>query len=132
MRKYRITLDGKTYEMEIELISENEAIAAETKPNTPAVAETRKAEPAAPAVKTVTQDKQTTGKGVVTSPMPGSITKIILAAGDTVTKGQTVLVLEAMKMENEITAPKNGQLVKIHVNQGDTVQGGDPLFEIED
>ena len=66
----------------------------------------------------------------VTSPMPGTITRVNLTVGDTVKEGQSVLILEAMKMENDIVAPRNGKITAFHVKQGDSVQGGTVLFDL--
>lgn len=71
------------------------------------------------------------GEGVVTAPMPGKILKILVKEGEQVKTGQGLLILEAMKMENEIPAPKDGVVKKILVKEGDTVNTGDPLIEIE-
>ncbi len=71
------------------------------------------------------------GEGVVTAPMPGKILRILVKEGESIKTGQGLLVLEAMKMENEIPAPKDGVIKKIHVKEGDTVNTGDPLMEIE-
>ena len=131
MKKYRIHLNGKTYEMEIELIDEKEL----EKHEESKTFESAKPVSSSPVIQfhkeVPTQATQSEKENVVSSPMPGSITKIVMSLGDSVTKGQTVVILEAMKMENEITAPKDGKLIKLFVNQGDTVQGGAPLFEIE-
>jgi len=67
----------------------------------------------------------------VTAPLAGSVRKILVEPGQTVTAGEVVAVLEAMKMETEITAPKAGTVVKILVEVGAAVQGGDPIIDIE-
>ncbi|MDY7091735.1 MAG: biotin/lipoyl-containing protein [Acidobacteriota bacterium] len=67
----------------------------------------------------------------VTAYMPGRVTAVLVEEGAEVTEGQGVLVLEAMKMENEIAAEKDGTLTRILVEEGAAVEGGDPLFEIE-
>ncbi|MBP1912912.1 pyruvate/oxaloacetate carboxyltransferase [Thermococcus stetteri] len=72
-----------------------------------------------------------TGEGVVTAPMPGKILRILVKKGEQVKTGQGLLILEAMKMENEIPAPKDGVVKGILVKEGDTVNTGDPLIEIE-
>ena len=66
----------------------------------------------------------------VKSPMPGTISAVLVGPGEVVAKGQTVLVLEAMKMENDITAPRDGEIGSLFVSEGETVQGGVPLFEM--
>ncbi|REK07215.1 MAG: biotin/lipoyl-binding protein [Acidobacteria bacterium] len=62
--------------------------------------------------------------------MPGKVVKVLVEAGARVEAGQGVLVLEAMKMENEIQAESSGVLAEIFVSEGQAVQGGDPLFEV--
>ena len=127
MSKYRIILDGKTYEMEIERIDGQEAAkqAAKTKQEvkqTPdASVQMKHASVSAP---------EAPGANTVKSPMPGTIVRVNASTGDTVKQGQSVLVLEAMKMENDIAAPKDGKITALYVSQGDTVQGGSVLFEI--
>ncbi|MFQ5526032.1 MAG: biotin/lipoyl-containing protein [Thermoanaerobaculia bacterium] len=63
--------------------------------------------------------------------MPGRVVKVLAAEGETVEAGQGVLVLEAMKMENEIQAESAGVLSRVFVAEGEAVEGGDPLYEIE-
>ena len=114
--KYKVTLNGRTYEVEVEagkamLIDEYEAIA-------PAPV----AAPAAPVV---------TGAGeAVNAPMPGNILKVNVAAGQAVKSGDVLVVLEAMKMENEIMAPKDGTVTQVLVSKGSTVDTGAPLVVI--
>ncbi|AFL96001.1 pyruvate carboxylase subunit B [Thermococcus cleftensis] len=71
------------------------------------------------------------GEGVVTAPMPGKILRILVKEGEKVKTGQGLVVLEAMKMENEIPAPKDGVIKKILVKEGDTVDTGQALIELE-
>ena len=68
--------------------------------------------------------------GAVTAYMPGKVVTVLVNEGDSVTAGQGVLVLEAMKMENEIQAEMDGIVGKLHVQAGEPVEGGDPLFDI--
>jgi pyruvate carboxylase subunit B len=70
------------------------------------------------------------GRDQVTAYMPGRVVTVLVEEGQEVEAGQGVVVLEAMKMENEITAERAGTLKKLHVVQGQAVEGGDPLFEI--
>lgn len=69
-------------------------------------------------------------KGATRAYMPGRVVEILVAEGDTVTKGQGIVVLEAMKMKNEIAADCDGQILAIKVKAGQAVEGGDVLFEI--
>ncbi|ASJ09428.1 pyruvate carboxylase [Thermococcus siculi] len=70
------------------------------------------------------------GEGVVTAPMPGKILRILVKEGEQVKTGQGLLILEAMKMENEIPAPKDGVVKKILIKEGDTVDTGQALIEL--
>lgn len=113
--KYKVTLNGKTYEVEVEvgkvvLLDEYEACA-------PAPA-------AAPAPAPVALS----AGEPVNAPMPGNILRIDVKEGDKVKAGQTLLILEAMKMENEIAAPKDGTVVQIATSKGAVVETGTPLI----
>lgn len=124
MSKYRITVDGKTYEMDVELIGAN---GAAVQPVAKAAAPVVSA-PAAPAPAAKPAAAST---GAVIAPMPGTILKVLKASGDAVKAGDVVLILEAMKMENEITAPSDGVIGSLSLTEGSTVAGGDLLFEVK-
>ncbi len=70
------------------------------------------------------------GKHLVTAPLPGTILKLNVSVGDQVNEGQSILVMEAMKMENQVQTTKGGEVLAIKVNVGDTVQQDDLLIEI--
>ena len=130
MSKYRITMDGKTYEMEVELVKDDEQTASASKgvyklfKNAGKDSTVRLIDPSA--------EKKTTNKtGVVKSPMPGTVIEVNKAVGDAVAAGEVILILEAMKMENEITAPIGGTLISLNCEAGQTVAGNDILFEIQ-
>ena len=129
--KYKVTLNGRTYEVEVEagkamLLAEYEAVA----PAAPAaaaapVAAAPAAAPAAAAAPVVT------GAGeAVNAPMPGNILKVNVKAGDAVKSGTVLVVLEALKMENEIMAPKDGTVTQVLVSKGSTVDTGAPRVVI--
>ncbi|MBQ3146520.1 MAG: biotin/lipoyl-binding protein [Oscillospiraceae bacterium] len=132
--KYKITLNGRTYEVEVEagkamLLDEYEAIAPAAPAAAPAAAAPAAAAPAAapaaPAAPAVT------GAGdAVNAPMPGTILKVNVQNGQAVKEGDVLVVLEAMKMENEILAPKNGTITQVLVSKGSTVDTGAPMVVI--
>lgn len=125
--KYKVTLNGRTYEVEVEagkamLLDEYEAIVPSA-PAAPAAA--APAAPAAAAAPVVT------GAGeAVNAPMPGTILKVNVTQGQKVAEGAVLCVLEAMKMENEILAPKAGTVTQVLAAKGATVDTGAPLVVI--
>ena len=130
--KYKVTLNGRTYEVEVEagkamLLDEYEAIA----PAPAAAAPVAAAAPAAAAPAAAPAAPAVTGAGdPVNAPMPGNILKVNVKAGDKVKSGTVLVVLEAMKMENEIMAPKDGAVTQVLVSKGSTVDTGAPLVVI--
>ncbi len=111
MKKYKVNVNGTAYEVEIEEMT-----------GAPAAAPVAAA-PAAPAA---------SGAGEsITSPMPGNILAVNVAAGDMVKKGQVLMVLEAMKMENEIMAPHDGKVTAVAVTKGAAVESGALLCTIQ-
>jgi biotin carboxyl carrier protein len=71
------------------------------------------------------------GRQQLTAPMPGKIVRVLLSVDEAVASGQGVVVVEAMKMQNEIKSPKSGRVVEIRVNEGDTVDAGQVLAVVE-
>ena len=129
--KYKVTLNGRTYEVEVEhgkaiLLDEYEAIA----PAPVAAAPVAAAPAAAPAAAAPAAPVVTGAGEAVNAPMPGNILKVNVKAGDAVKEGQVLVVLEAMKMENEIMAPKAGTVTQVLVSKGSTVDTGAPLVVI--
>ena len=131
--KYKVTLNGRTYEVEVEagkamLLDEYEAVvpsapaAAAAAPVAAAPVAAPAAAPAAPAV--------TAAGETVSAPMPGTILKVAVTAGQAVKEGDLLIVLEAMKMENEIFAPKAGTVAQVLVNKGSSVDTGAALVVI--
>ena len=129
--KYKVTLNGRTYEVEVEagkamLLDEYEAIAP-----APAAAAAPVAAPAAAPAAAAPAAPVVTGAGeAVNAPMPGNILKVNVQNGQAVKAGEVLVVLEAMKMENEIMAPKDGTVTQVLVSKGSTVDTGAPLVVI--
>lgn len=130
MSKYRITLEGKSYEMEVELIPEDgvtqPVVKREYKEYKSALKDAN-----VNVVDPSVQKQIVNDTGVVTAPMPGTVIRIEKNKGDAVKTGDLVLVLEAMKMENEILAPSDGTIAVMNCSSGGTVAGGDVLFEVK-
>lgn len=131
LRKFKIAIDGQEYLVEMEEIGG--APAAPTPvattpaaaPVQPTAAPTVEDAPAQPATSAVAA-----GADALTAPMPGTILRILVNVGDAVKQNQPVMILEAMKMENEIVAAADGVVSGIHVTQGDMVNPGDALITI--
>jgi glutaconyl-CoA decarboxylase len=132
LKEYRVTVDGHTYTVIVEEIAAEKDRFAGTgvaPPSPPAAA----APAAAPLRETAAPQGSVPAAAnalVVESPMPGEIIDLIVKPGDTVNEGDVLLILEAMKMENEITAPRAGTISAVHIRAGDTVGSGAPLVEI--
>ena len=111
MKKYKVNVNGTAYEVEIEEMTGAPAAAPVAAPATAPVA---------------------SGAGEsITSPMPGNILAVNVAAGDMVKKGQVLMILEAMKMENEIMAPRDGKVTAVAVAKGAAVESGALLCTIQ-
>ena len=123
MRKFNITVNGKTYEVDVEEVGGTVSTPVASAPVAAAPA-------AAPAPAPAAKSAPVAGATQVTAPMPGSIVAVKVNVGDTVKNGDLVVVLEAMKMENEIFASADGKVVGISVNTGDSVNSGDVLISI--
>lgn len=115
MKKYRVTVNGVPYEVELE----------ELTGATPAPASAPAAAPAPPPPPAPAGGEQ------VTAPMPGTILAVNVSVGDTVKRGQVLMILEAMKMENEIMCPRDGRVAAIQTAKGAAVESGTPLCTIQ-
>ncbi len=125
MKQYKVNVNGTLYEITLEVV-EGAEIAAAPAPVAAPVAAAPVAEAApvpAPAATPVVAGAGET----INAPMPGNILAVNVKAGDTVKKGDVLMILEAMKMENEIMAPADGTVVSVNVNVGATVETGTAL-----
>nr|WP_300092824.1 biotin/lipoyl-containing protein [Sedimentibacter sp.] len=138
MKKFNVTVNGKSYAVEVEEVGvqggftfapvqPSPAPQATAAPAPSAPAQTAPAPKPAPAPKT--PEAPVSGE-LLTAPMPGTILDIKVAEGQTVKAGELILILEAMKMENEIVSPKDGVVNKIHTSKSATVSTGEPLVTI--
>jgi biotin carboxyl carrier protein len=141
MRKFRITVNGKEYEVGVEEVrgeARPVSVAAAPAPAPQAAPQAVKAAPVkaeapkAEAPKAKTPAKAAGSKdGLVSSPMPGTISDILVREGDRVKKGQVLIMLEAMKMQNEIMSGYDGVVASIHTTKGASVNAGDPLVSVQ-
>ena len=130
MKKFNVTVNGKAYEVVVE--EAGAAPVAAPVAAAPAPVAAPKAAPApvaAPAAPKAAAPAPA-GAGTITAPMSGTIFKMLVNVGDTVKNGQAVVILEAMKMENEIFAPCDGTVKEVRVAQGAAVQPGDVILVI--
>lgn len=140
MARFKVTVNGEVFDVVVEEIG-NSPVAPSYTPSAapgPVVA----APPVPPVVNTAHQPVQPAapapapapaapaGAGVVTAPMPGNINAVKVSVGDQVKAGDGLVILEAMKMENEITAPVDGVIKEVKVQKGQTVNNGDVLVVI--
>ena len=127
--KYEIKLNGRTYEVEVEIAEP--MLMQEFRSHTPApAAPTAPVTAAAPSAAAVAAPTATGDGESVDSPMPGNILRVNVTAGQAVKEGEVLVILEAMKMENEIMAPKSGTVTQVLVEKGATVETGAPLVFI--
>ncbi|MBO5212829.1 MAG: biotin/lipoyl-binding protein [Clostridia bacterium] len=114
MKAYKVNVNGNVYEITLEVIDKADIKA-------PVAAPAPAAAPAAPA------NPGSQGSVTISAPMPGTILKVNVANGQAVKKGDVLMVLEAMKMENEIMAPQDGTVSSVNVNAGASVEAGTTL-----
>lgn len=133
MKKFLIKVNGNQYEVEVEevrdgVVSAPAVYAAAPVAQAPAAVTAAPAPAAAAPAKTAANG--TVGAVKITAPMPGTILKVVANPGDNVKRGQVLLILEAMKMENEIVAPSEGTVATINVSKGASVNAGDLLVSL--
>lgn len=113
MKKYVVTVNGISYEVEVEEMTDGTHVVEKIEPqrNQESQIETRKV----------------VEKTEISAPMPGNILKVLVKVGEKVNSGDTLMILEALKMENEILAPSNGEVSSINVKEGQAVDTGELL-----
>lgn len=138
MKSFQFTIDGRKYETTVNEIEDNIAevtvngtvfhVAIDKKKTTPSI---KPAAPKAAAAPAAPRAAQPAGSVVVKSPLPGSIVKVVAAAGQPVKKGDLLLTMESMKMENQVTSEYEGTIKSVLVQPGQNVMQDDKLVEIE-
>ncbi|MBW7573995.1 biotin/lipoyl-containing protein [Caproiciproducens faecalis] len=138
MKNLKITVNGTAYDVQVEEVNGTAPVAVSPAPATVAApAPSAPAAPAAaptpaPAPAAAAASKEVpAGAELISSPMPGTIVSVNVTAGQNIKKGDVLVVLEAMKMENEIMAPHDAAVAAIHVNKGDSVESGTPLVSLQ-
>jgi biotin carboxyl carrier protein len=121
MRKFNVTVNGVAYDVEIEEVEAGTEVAAPV---------SKAAAPKASAPKAAPKAAAPAGAVAVKAPMPGTILKVNVTAGQSVKKGDIVAILEAMKMENEIFAPADGTVASVNVNKGSAVKAEDIIITL--
>lgn len=142
MKEYRYKINGNLYKVTVGDIEDNNVrvevngtpytveLEKQNKPKIKPVVRTASTTPAAPPA-AVTRPASVGSKSGINSPLPGVILEIKVKEGDTVKRGQTLLVLEAMKMENDIKADRDGKVTAIKVSKGESILEGTDLIIIE-
>jgi biotin carboxyl carrier protein len=131
-RKFRVTIGNKTVVVTVEEITTAETAMGKKIQTQPRVIKkpTETSTSAIPQAPTQTLTQVALGLGVVRAPMPGVVLSILCKVGNRVEIGETLLMLEAMKMENAVYAPKSGVIKEIAVSENQNVKYGDVLLEI--
>lgn len=131
MRKFNVTVNGVSYEVEVEEIKDGvHPIPKQEATNV--IPTTTK-----PAVENIKGNIQSpskevpSGATIIDAPMPGNAWKVLVKEGDAVKEGQVLIILEAMKMENEIRSPIDGIIASVNVVEGASVNGGDVLVSVK-
>lgn len=125
MKRFLIRINGKTYDAEVEVVGTSASAPVAAPAAAPAVAPA--AAPAAPAPAAA---PTAGGPANVTSPLPGTVLRLCKNTGDSVAAGEVVMIVESMKMENEVVAPEAGRIASIAVAAGSAINTGDLLFTL--
>ncbi|AFK85961.1 MULTISPECIES: biotin/lipoyl-containing protein [Thermoanaerobacterium] len=127
MKKFIVTVNGKKYDVEVEEVKVDVASEKKAKEDTAA----KNASDASVKSKQVEVKNEVKDGFSINAPMPGTILDVKISQGQTVRRGDVLLILEAMKMENEITSPYDGTIISINVSKGASVNTGDVLLYLK-
>ncbi len=142
MRKFTVYVNGQPFEVIVEEAGD-QSVSGQSTGHNPSVSTTQGTSansPAAPSASSTGQQAASEekappaasgGEQKVEAPMPGSVLEVKVSTGDTVSEGDVLLILEAMKMENEVSAPASGVVKKLNVEKGSNVNTGDVMVIIE-
>ena len=137
MKNYNITVNGQVYQVAVEEVGTGSNVNV-VQPVNQTVTPVQTPQPAAPVAPTAPASKPSQeapktgsqGSTKVNAPMPGKILDVKVNVGDSVNKGSVLVILEAMKMENEIVAPADGTVASVNVTQNQTVEPGDVIVTL--
>lgn len=127
IKNYRVTVNGQSYDVAVEEAGSVASVAQPALAAQPVAVAQPVAQAAAPAPVSAPAPA---GASTVKAPMPGTVLSLKVSPGQSVKRGDVLLILEAMKMENEISAPANGVVAAIRVQAGSTVNTGDPMVDL--
>lgn len=132
MKKYNVTINGNVYEVEVEEVGSTATSASSVQSTvSQPVQATAPVQPTPVSTPKPTPAPASASQGeVVSAPMPGTVLNVTVSVGDVVKAGQTLLILEAMKMENEIVAPHDATIAAINTTKGSSVNTGDALITL--
>jgi biotin carboxyl carrier protein len=125
MKRFNVTVNGKAYDVAVEEIAEGSTpVAAPVQPKAAAPQVSPQTTQSAP-------ETSAAGEGEsINAPMPGTILEVKVNVGDTVARGQVIMILEAMKMENDIVSPCDGKITSVIAKKGDSVNSSDVLATV--
>jgi len=131
MKQYKVTVNGQSYDVSVEEVAAGAAPAKAAAPAAQAAPAVQPAPAAAPAPAPAPASAPSAGSICVQAPMPGTVMAFKVTVGQQVKRGDVLLILEAMKMENEIVAPQAGKVAALRVPASAAVNTGDPLVDLE-
>lgn len=126
IKNYRVTVNGQSYDVAVEEAGSAAVASQPVQAAQPLAAP----QPVVQATAPVAPAPAAAGASTVKAPMPGTVLSLKVSPGQSVKRGDVLLILEAMKMENEISAPSNGVVAAIRVQAGSTVNTGDPMVDL--